>query len=403
MAGSRVDVHVVETYTGAAHNLEVLAALDQARVDAGRRTHNERIVWSDGFQKLLGGQALANIDVHVLAQTFQARHRERLGYEDSHRRHATFLGLADLTASFSAFGLLDDGDRPRDAEAAAGYSGGMQRPELRPLSAPQAVGLALKIYRQHAAQLLLICGAVAIPLSALSTAIVAALFPDNVVESANLAPWGYAPVPYLDGSLQQVVLASVTLGLLSMIGFSIALGACTYLGIEAFRGAEPGVGQAVRSAAARLFPLVWLGFLIGLLVGIGFLALVAPGIWALVAWSVAIPVLIVEDRRGSRSLIRSHQLVKGRWWPTFGALLLTIGITALIQYVIGALSAGALGSDNESFGFATAVSAIFTWPLQALVPAVLYLDLRLRKESWDRPPEAEEVPGRPDLPSAPKE
>lgn len=256
----------------------------------------------------------------------------------------------------------------------------------------------MKIYREHAAQLLLISGAIAIPLSAISSALVASIFQGETVKSANLAPWGYSPVPYLEGSLPEILVGAATLSILSMVGFSIVLGACTTFGIEAFRGAEPRISTALRAATGKLLSLIWLAILMGLLVGIGFLALVIPGIWAIVAWSVAIPSLVVEDRRGTRALTRSQQLVKGRWWPMFGALLLTIGLTALVQLVVGSLSAQALGDANQEFGFATAVSAIITWPLQALVPAVLYLDLRLRKESWDSPQPTEDVPGRPDLP-----
>lgn len=279
----------------------------------------------------------------------------------------------------------------------------MRPPEIKPLSAPRAVGLALKIYREHAAQFLLISGAVSIPLSAISSVLVANLFPEESVKTANLAPWGYSPVPYLEGSLTEILVGAATLSVLSMVGFSIVIGACTSLGIAIFRGAEPGVGAAVRDAGRRLASLVWLGLVLGLLVGIGFLALVIPGIWAIVAWSVAIPVLMVEGPRGTRALQRSQQLVKGRWWPVFGALLLTIGITALVQFVVGGLSAETLGDVNKELGFATAVAGIITWPLQALVPAVLYLDLRVRKEHWDKPPEqVEEVPGRPDLPPTSK-
>jgi hypothetical protein len=64
---------------------------------------------------------------------------------------------------------------------------------------------------------------------------------------------------------------------------------------------------------ARLPAVVALALLSGIIVGIGTLLCVIPGIYFYVAFAVAVPVLLVEGAGPSRALGRSRELVRGRW------------------------------------------------------------------------------------------
>ena len=68
-----------------------------------------------------------------------------------------------------------------------------------------------------------------------------------------------------------------------------------------------------------------------------FIALIIPGIWLAVAWSVSYPALLSEGIGPVAALGRSFRLVRGRWWPTFGALLVMYLIVLVISGILGVL------------------------------------------------------------------
>ena len=116
---------------------------------------------------------------------------------------------------------------------------------------------------------------------------------------------------------------------------------------------------------------------------------VLPAVYLYVAWTVAAPVLLLEDVRGWKAMKRSRQLVKGRFWPTFAVVLLITIVTIIVQSVVVGILAGVVSvSDNEvALAVADAIgqtaSGMLTTPLSAAVLTVLYFDLRVRKEGFD--------------------
>src|SRR5207253_9429594 len=107
-------------------------------------------------------------------------------------------------------------------------------------------------------------------------------------------------------------------------------------------------------------------------------------------WSVAFPVLLAEGQRGTGAMRRAFGLVRGRWWPTFGALALAL----LFQFFLGLVVGIPLGllSANWDRGSAAAIavttvlsvaSSVITTPFMAAVLVLIYFDLRVRKEGFD--------------------
>ena len=115
-----------------------------------------------------------------------------------------------------------------------------------------------------------------------------------------------------------------------------------------------------------------------------------PGVWLTVAWSVSYPALLAEDVRGSKALGRSFVLTKGRWWATFGALLVTylivLVISGILTLLIGTTLIGSLHDEAVAAVLTTVVntlSSVITLPLLAAVLTIIYYDLRVRKEGVD--------------------
>jgi hypothetical protein len=110
------------------------------------------------------------------------------------------------------------------------------------------------------------------------------------------------------------------------------------------------------------------------------------GIKRLVQWSFIVQAIMAEGIGHRQALQRSADLVRGRWWATFGYLIvigLLVGLTSsvvggLLQQIVsgvpGIILAGAVG--------------FFTTPYMIIATTLIYFDLRLRKEqqATPRPP-----------------
>ena len=92
-------------------------------------------------------------------------------------------------------------------------------------------------------------------------------------------------------------------GIVALIGF-VTLLLVTAMSLKAVAdarlGGTPSGGRALRFALPRLPGTLGVAVLGGLAVALGFLALIVPGIWLIVGFSVAVPVLLLERDRAGR-------------------------------------------------------------------------------------------------------
>jgi hypothetical protein len=115
-------------------------------------------------------------------------------------------------------------------------------------------------------------------------------------------------------------------------------------------------------------------------------------------WAVAAPALLLENLGVFAALRRSFRLVRGSFWRVFGIGLLTAVITYFIRqvFVIPFSLIGGLVSvtqDSDGFGaslvqlligdIGTVLAGAVLYPFTAGVTALLYLDLRMRREGLD--------------------
>lgn len=263
----------------------------------------------------------------------------------------------------------------------------MQRPNLRPLGVGEIVDVSIKLYLRNAAALIKIVAIVVVPVSIISALILLSVLPsaEQFADPATVTP--EATQAALGDFLRGALLAA----LLSGLGTLIATGAAFKAVGDAFLGGNPSAGESFRFVGQRFLSLVWLSVLTVVIIGVGFLLLFIPGIYLMVSLSVVIPVLLVEDLRGGKTLHRSRELVKGRWWPVAGTLFLGIFlIPFIVQAIIGFIGNFAVLADNTSAttevvvgSIESTIASVITTPLQAAIITVLYFDLRVRKEAFD--------------------
>jgi hypothetical protein len=253
-------------------------------------------------------------------------------------------------------------------------------PQLRPLSVGEQLDASFKVVRQSFKTLALCVLVVALPLNIINTLILASTRDNPFDLNDNTA----------DVSSGTAVAGQLLTGLLSIVLTTIAAAACFRAVSGVYLGERPTVEGSLRFAASRVLSVIWLSILYTLGLIIPFLALVIPGVWLAVAWSVSYPALLAEGLRGSKALGRSFQLVRGRWWPTFGCIvvmyLIVLVISGILGLVFGATLIASLDNEPVAAVLTTIVntlSSLVTLPLFAAVLTIIYYDLRVRKEGFD--------------------
>jgi hypothetical protein len=258
------------------------------------------------------------------------------------------------------------------------------------LSVGEILDVALKIWRRHFPALARIVLFVVTPVQVLSSLILASALPDSEIlfdPGSFDTTTGTARV---DGGDFTAFLAAFTLvSLLSGLGFVLSSAAALRAVTVAYLGGTPDWKESLRLAVHRLGSLVWLSILMGLGTTLGFALCLVPGIWLAVAWSLAFVALVAENLSGTGALRRSYNLVRGRWWATFGVLIIAFVLNAVVDQIVSIpFAIVSFVSADSVIGFtvgalANIISDVITTPFVAAVFVLVYFDLRVRKEGFD--------------------
>lgn len=251
---------------------------------------------------------------------------------------------------------------------------------LRPLSIGEVLDAAVWLYRNNFAALMKAVALVTVAAGILGFAIESMIGLRDVPETAEELEGGDIVI-LLSGVLVSATLAGLA-GLL-------ATGAAFKILIAGYIGGAADWRESLRFARTRMWSLLWIGILSGLIVALGLLLLIIPGIYLAVGYAIAAPVLFVEGLHGRAALRRSRYLVYGRWWRTAVVLLLQSLIVAALTIPLSALLLAVISTDADSTAAAalTAVAEVIAstvvTPFSSAVVLVLYFDHRLRKEGID--------------------
>jgi hypothetical protein len=263
-------------------------------------------------------------------------------------------------------------------------SSGTAPPALRPLGVGETLDAAIKLYRRNATTLWTIVAIVVIPLQILDTIVRRVSLPSDVFLSSGTL---YSFSGQSTGSVIVVALASF----LVAVATYIATGGVFEALISSYLGRPATWRKSLQHAGTRAASLIWLAVLSVVFVFIGFILLFIPGLWLLVAISVAVPALMFEGVGGFAAMKRSMDLVDGRWWATFGRLLaayvllfaVLFGITALIGAIASGVTLHNVTLYETLIGLANVIAYILVTPFVSAVLTVIYIDLRVRKEALD--------------------
>lgn len=285
--------------------------------------------------------------------------------------------------------------------------------ELRPLTLPELLDRAFSAYRQHLA---LFVGIMAVPsVFAMAGTLLLQLF------QSKIRP-GTPPEQVMKVMVPLFVAAMITT-FIYLIAYMFACGATSLAVSDLYKGGRPTVKSAygaLRGRVVRLLLLfLWtllrvvaIGAVLTVLIGVvsafsalisrllaPFVMLAGMGVafgvvtWIFVRYGVAIPAVVLEERTAGKSLRRSVELTEGYRWRVFLLMVCAVVITyagsAIFQgpFMAGAWLAGP--GTTTAFWLTVmgavlgAVAGMFSGPIMIIGLALVYFDLRIRKEALD--------------------
>ncbi len=309
----------------------------------------------------------------------------------------------------------------RPAGDRARYRRVVQPVDLRPLRAGEILDVAIKIYRSNAGTLFRLVAIVVAPVQALTVLVLASAVPDArfLIPEIGVEPTPQQIRNFGPEDIWPFVAGTVVVIILTLISTTLSTAACFKAVGDAYLGNKPRWRPSLSFAAKHLGAVLWVAFLgtcawlapfvvsalaavplalagidggvaVGLVV-ITLLVAAGVAVWLYVSYAVAVPALLTEEVRGRRALARSYRLVKGRWWPTFGILAVGSILAGIVGNVIGVAFTGITFTDvGENTVLSLIINAlggtiasVLTTPFTAAFVAVMYFDLRVRKEGMD--------------------
>jgi hypothetical protein len=258
---------------------------------------------------------------------------------------------------------------------------------LRPLRVGEILDAGIKLYVRNARTLMALTACVVVPLQLLSAIVLM-----STVSNGDQVPTGFGALASRTSTSDTTTSlgAQATLLVVGILVSALTTAACVRAVSDLYAGRDADMTSSLRFAARRILPLLTMEVLYFLGLSIAFVALIIPGIWLYVAWSVAAPALLIERTGPVRSLGRSRRLVKGRWRSTAAVLIVAAVMVALLSGAFEALLVAIALTSNPSallavvvVTLASGISTVVVEPFRAAVTTVLYYDLRIRHEGYD--------------------
>ena len=264
----------------------------------------------------------------------------------------------------------------------------MEAASLRPLGIGEILDVAIKVYRSRFKMLLTAVAVVIAPFAILTAVVQVSSSPDDDIATETQQLDGTTDVEVDGGELAVAIGGFAVVGLLGLVSTQLATAASIKIVAGAYLGEEPTWQDSLRFAAGRLRSLIWLAILTSVLLIIGFILCIVPGVYFYVAWALSTAVLLLEDVRGRKALGRSRQLVRGRWWPLAVVLLLSSLLSAVVGFALSVPVVLLLFSSSDAVAtigqvVANTAGTILVTPFTAAVIVIAYFDMRVRKEGFD--------------------
>jgi hypothetical protein len=267
----------------------------------------------------------------------------------------------------------------------------MNNLDLRPLSVGEILDRTFTIYRNY---FVLFIGISAIPqllVLALSLAQVAVLMPAGFPAPGARG----VPTPPLSsvGSVASYLILAFLALVVTLIALILSQGATVIAVSELYLGRTITIGESFRRVRGELGTIFGVMMLNGLATFVGLILLIVPGVYVMCRLLVGIPAALLENLGSRAAVERSWQLTEDSAGRAFLIFLLyfALSMAATMFFAFPFQMAIILVKGNPSLvlvfmGLAqvgTFIANVLVVPVMTIASAILYYDLRVRKEAFD--------------------
>ena len=188
------------------------------------------------------------------------------------------------------------------------------------------------------------------------------------------------------------IVVMISFVLLTIIMMPLIQGATIKVISDVYMGETVSVKKAYAFAARKIGALILGGIIFGILVGIGTILLIIPGIYLMVAFYLFPYAIVLENKSSTQSLSRSQQLVKGSWFKLFLVILLMGVLTWVIQAIVQVPWEMYVRSSDDILTVIRLMPVVqliqnilqlLIYPIGIIISILFYYDLRVRKEGYD--------------------
>ncbi|MDB4939738.1 MAG: hypothetical protein JWO40_163 [Candidatus Doudnabacteria bacterium] len=138
------------------------------------------------------------------------------------------------------------------------------------------------------------------------------------------------------------------------------------------------IGQALNFGLKKSPYYLWTMILSGLLSSLGFVLFIIPGLILSTWFAFAPAILVDEDIRGTRAILKSKYYVQNFGMAIFGRIFCVGFLIGILSFLEGLLTKGLSG---QLVSILDTVLAVLTLPLFAIFTYELYTDVKARKNS----------------------
>lgn len=240
----------------------------------------------------------------------------------------------------------------------------------RELSVGEVISKTFELYKNEFLNYLGLFAVVGVIIGILTTLIQRAIIlPAPLPAGSTLQDFlNWAPGYY--GSLAELLILTLAV---TWMFYPLSLGGATKMASEEIAGEKLNVVASVKFVASRISRIWLVGFVVYIIVILGFVALFVPGLILAIMFSLVLPAIILENP-GFSAMSRSRELVSHRWLKTLALIIIfgiIIGVSAAIAGAIGSL----FGAAATVIG---SVLAALYLPLIPILLTVYYYSNRAR-------------------------
>jgi hypothetical protein len=265
----------------------------------------------------------------------------------------------------------------------------MATADLRPMSLGEVLDRTFTIYRQN---FLLFAGIMALP------SLVILLFEFAALLAGGSKLNRASPADLSAGVIGGAITGVLFFAAVGMVLFGIAQAATIWAVSELYLGRAASVREAYLNSKSRVWTVILVTIMVAVATivvgGFFFFLLFTPGIYLACRLALSVSVAIVEKESAVTSMERSIELTKGNFWQIFLLLLLvgvlsyTVSMVLQLPVFFAAISAAMarrpVSASVSIYQYiAGFISQTLVGPIGTISVALMYYNLRVRKEGFD--------------------